>query len=154
MYYMGNCLTRNISKRKLNKIDVKDTSFFSFDKHKCYAKVVDVYDGDTCTLLFLWKNNPIKIRCRMKGYDSPEMKPLLSVPNREIVKEKAHAAKDALMKYIDYDNDSIVFAEFEKFDKYGRPLVTLFNSNSVNVNEIMVMNNHGYKYDGGTKNKI
>ena len=150
---MGNCITRNINKHKLNKIDVKTTHFFSFDNHKCYAKVVDIYDGDTCTLLFLWKNNPIKIRCRMKGYDSPEMKPSLNNPNREMIKEKAHAAKEALMKYVNYSNDSIVFAEFEKFDKYGRPLVTLFNSNNVNINDIMIMDNHGYVYDGGTKHK-
>ena len=90
----------------------------------------------------------------MKGYDSPEMKPPLSDPNRDLVKQKAHEAKAALMNYIDYDNESLVKAEFEKFDKYGRPLVTLFNSKKENVNEMMIMNNYGYKYDGGTKNKV
>ena len=148
---MGSCVAKQYSKYKLNKIESNNIPLFSFEKYSCYAKVVGVYDGDTCTLLFLWRNNPIKIRCRMKGYDSPEMKPPLSDPNRENVKQKAHEAKDALMKYIDYDNGSLVRVEFEKFDKYGRPLVTLFNSKKENVNEMMISNNYGYAYYGGKK---
>jgi len=151
---MGNCVTTQYSKYKLGKIESKNVPYFSFENYSCYAKVVDVYDGDTCTLLFLWNNYPVKMRCRMKGYDSPEMKPSLSDPNRDLVKKRAHEAKEALIKYIDYNNESLVKVEFEKFDKYGRPLITLYNMNNVNVNEIMIMNNYGYKYNGGTKNKI
>ena len=39
------------------------------------------------------------------------------------------------------------------FDKYGRLLGTLFlnEKDTKSVNQIMIDNGHGYKYDGGTK---
>ena len=55
------------------------------------GKLIDVYDGDTCDILILVppklickcdSNLFIKYRCRIYGYDSPEIKPKLDTLNR------------------------------------------------------------------------
>ena len=48
------------------------------------AKVVDVYDGDTITIVIFNKFSFEKHKLRMYGYDSPEMKPKLNKENRDI----------------------------------------------------------------------
>jgi len=149
---MGNYLCYN--KYRLNKLDAASVDFFSFEHFICYAKVVDIYDGDTCTLLFIWKNIPIKIRCRMYGYDSPELKPKLNIPNRHETIKTAIAAKEALINYTNFLNSPIICVEFKKFDKYGRPLVILYNYMNENINDKMILNGYGYSYHGGTKNVI
>ncbi len=48
-------------------------SNFAGKKFKC--KVVNVYDGDTCTVVFRHRGKLEQHSVRMLGYDSPEMKP-------------------------------------------------------------------------------
>ena len=69
--------------RKLRSANKDNINFFSFDGKKITAKVVDIYDGDTITVVFRDGGRLIKHRVRLIGYDSPEMKPLLSHPNRQ-----------------------------------------------------------------------
>ena len=76
---------------KLKQIKNENVEYFSFDGYKCKAKVVSVYDGDTFTACFKYRGQIIKYRFRTFGYDSPEMKPLKSKPNREEEKAKADA---------------------------------------------------------------
>ena len=40
---------------------------FSLNGMTFNAKVVDVYDGDTCTVIFYYKDEPIKFKCRCNG---------------------------------------------------------------------------------------
>jgi len=44
----------------------------------------------------------------------------------------------------------LVTIECFDFDKYGRILVNVYNDNIL-INEIMINENHGKKYDGGKK---
>ena len=58
------------------------------------AKVVDVYDGDTITIVIFNKGGVEKYKLRMYGYDSPEIKPKLDMLNRKQEIENAKAAKN------------------------------------------------------------
>ena len=150
---MGNYIAKKILKKRQN------FKSFSLEGLKTNCKIISVYDGDTCTIGFIRKGEFFQTKVRMLGYDSPEMKPKLSVPNRD--KEIA-AAKKAKQFLIDLTQDKIIWVEFGKFDKYGRPLATLFIKNNIyccmsteiNINELMVEKGHGYRYDGGTKKKV
>lgn len=120
---------------------------FSYDGHTCLAKVVDVYDGDTIRIAFIYNGIKIQYKSRMAGFDSPEMKPLLSKPNREIEKAAAIVARDALRGKI---LNQVVNVKCGKFDKYGRVLITV-HLYGENINQWMLANGYGVPYNGGTK---
>ena len=89
---MGICFSNNNDSVLLNLHDV-DVEMFSLNGMTFNAKVVDVYDGDTCTVIFYYKDEPIKFKCRCKGYDSPEMKPPKDAKNRDDIIKNANLAK-------------------------------------------------------------
>jgi endonuclease YncB( thermonuclease family) len=90
---MGNCLhNKNILKNATN-----DVPFYSLDKRTFFGKIVDVYDGDTCTIVIKNNKELQKYKVRMLGYDSPEIKPKKIIDNREKIIKKAKDAKNALI---------------------------------------------------------
>jgi endonuclease YncB( thermonuclease family) len=117
------------------------------------CKVVDVYDGDTVTIILYNKFGYEKHKLRMYGYDSPELRPSRDLPNRleEIIK-----AKKAKMFLSDLVLNKIVKFESMGYDKYGRLLGKLYIINycaEEDINQLMIDSGHGYKYYGGTKKK-
>ncbi len=137
-------------KEKLYENDIKD--YFSFVGKTFYARACNIYDGDTFSIIFLHNNEVIKYRCRCIGYDSPEMKPSLSNPNREKEKALAILAKNRLIELLSKHESGLVFIECFEFDKYGRILVKVYNMiDEKSINEIMVEEGHGKNYDGGKK---
>ena len=151
----GKCLNKNCSdqltEENLNNYEDKDIKLFSFSGFKCSVKIVDVYDGDTFTGIFQYKNDILKNKFRCYGYDSPEMKPLKSIANREIIKENA---KEAKVKFIDLTNceRSFVIVEFGDFDKYGRILAKVYRKdNNLYINDEMVKQGYAVEYFGKTK---
>lgn len=137
-------------KEKLYENDIKD--YFSFVGKTFYARACNIYDGDTFSIIFLHNNEVIKYRCRCIGYDSPEMKPSLSNPNREKEKAMAILAKNRLIELLSKHESGLVFIECFEFDKYGRILVKVYNMiDEKSINEIMVEEGHGKVYDGGKK---
>tara|TARA_B110000046_G_C12760347_1_gene300608 strand:+ start:256 stop:597 length:342 start_codon:yes stop_codon:yes gene_type:complete len=109
--------------------------------------VVDVYDGDTVTIVLYNKFGYEKHKLRMFGYDSPEMKPRLNIANRDIEIKKAKKAKLYLSNIV---LNKIVTFESMGYDKYGRLLGKLFY-NGTELNKLMIQKGHGYQYYGGTK---
>ena len=51
----------------INTFSLKDKTF--------YCKVVNVYDADTCRAVFFLNNELVKYTIRLKGVDSPEIRP-------------------------------------------------------------------------------
>ena len=155
---MGNCH----SLKNVNEINNDSFKKFSLNGLYTQCKILSVYDGDTCTVGFLWKNELYSTKVRMLGYDSPEMKPPKSQENRELEIEAAKKAKQFL---IDNTEGKTLYVEFGEFDKYGRPLATIYIHNRnkcccipisigeeiINVNQLMISSGHGYEYNGGTK---
>lgn len=147
---MGNCFSN------IDKIDNSKFNKFSLNGITTKCKILSIYDGDTITIGCKVWHNYFKIKVRMYGYDSPEMKPPRNKPGRDLEIEKAKKAKKFLNEITKNKNLKI---EFLDFDKYGRALGNLYiiqkincvKSKDVLVNKIMIDNNHGYPYFGGTK---
>ena len=144
----------NLEKLKLANKD--NTPIFSFNGLITYAKAVDFYDGDTFNIIISYYDLLYHFKARMYGYDSPEMKPLLSLENREEVKKNAIKSKDRLIELV--GNREFFKVYCHEFDKYGRLLVSIFlnDSDSVydfkqTINNQMINEGHGYSYYGGTK---
>jgi endonuclease YncB( thermonuclease family) len=137
---------------ELQNINEDNIQYFTFKNKEFIAKPVNIYDGDTFTAIFKFKDEYIKYKCRSLGYDSPEIKPLLSKPNRELEIENAKKAKERFTELL--TKNKLVTIKCDDFDKYGRILVTIYNNiDNDSINNIMIKEGHGYIYNGGTKNK-
>tara|TARA_B100000035_G_scaffold185116_1_gene157883 strand:+ start:1112 stop:1429 length:318 start_codon:yes stop_codon:yes gene_type:complete len=91
---------------------------------------------------------------RMRGYDTPEMRPRKDVINRDEEIAKAKAARDYLKSLI-MNEDQLVYVKCFEFDKYGRLLGDIFinQDDTESVNKMMINMGHGYAYYGGSKAK-
>ena len=140
------------TKYKLKPLD-KDVPLFTLDSHVTLAKVVDVYDGDTCKVVFKFNGVYQKFTIRMDGYDCPEMKPKKDLVNRDTEIAAAKAAKDFFIKQLER-TDYIIWLQCKKFDKYGRLLGDIsWKKNGDTINALMIKAGHGYIYHGGTKKR-
>lgn len=140
------------SENELLKVDEKCINYFSLKGNTLIAKICSVYDGDTCSVIFEYRNEFIKYKCRMMGYDCPEMKPLLSNPNRLIEISLAKAAKSRFIELVDKSPSGLVRMECFEFDKYGRLLADIYNNVDIeSVNSIMIREGHGRPYMGKHK---
>ena len=156
-------------KSRLRHATNDSVPMFTFQNQSFLAKVVDVYDGDTCSVVFPFQGRLVKYRVRCAGYDSPEMKPPKSLANREEVIRKAILARNYFaskvtdctfsldgsytkieMQAILHANTKLVQIECGGWDKYGRLLADFF-VDGCHVNTDMIAQKHGYPYDGGKK---
>ena len=160
----------------MSDVDLKNSDnsipYFDLAGNTYISKVVDVYDGDTCSIVIRLNGKLEKFKLRCKGYDSPEMKPPLSSENRENIINNAIKARNyfiskvtncKLLLHIHYSKDELkevfklntklVKVKSHGWDKYGRLLGEIF-VDDININEDMINNNYGYRYDGGTKQKL
>jgi endonuclease YncB( thermonuclease family) len=104
--------------RKKNKGAKHDTSLEGL---MVIAKCVQIIDGDTIRIAF---NHPhhmkeyreMQCKVRLAGIDAP---PLST--------SKGKKAKEYLTHLIESRHDSVLLVYFDKNEKYGRPLVTLYN---------------------------
>lgn len=132
---------------------------FSYKGLHFKAKVVDIYDGDTLTVVFRYNGKLQQHSCRMLGYDSPEMKPPKTQVNRDLEIAAAIKAKTALSNII---LNRVIDIQCDQFDKYGRILITImirpptsicchYCTPKINLNKWMIDQGYGIPYTGGTK---
>jgi endonuclease YncB( thermonuclease family) len=112
----------------------------------------------------------MRFNCRLKSIDSEEIKQKKSESDREVKTELAIKARNRLIQLVSNckidiqdkknkkeisellkTNTFIVEVRCGSFDKYGRLLVDLY-SNSLLINDIMVLEGYAKSYDGKTKN--
>ena len=137
------------------KSSTKKTQKFTLEGCIKLCKVVDVYDGDTCRVVFNHNGQINKWNIRMNGYDSPEMRPSKSLPNRDEIKAKAKEAKAYLKSLICNSDEQLVYLKCGEFDKYGRLLGEIYvnQNDQESVNQLMIKDGYAYEYHGGTKKK-
>lgn len=113
----------------LNRTDPKNVPVFSFCGYECPAVVSSIEEGDTCTILFPFGGRITKITIRLKGIEAPKSR-------RD--EEKAKKSK-AYLESLVIGPKAGVIVSFDRFDKNGRPLATLYinNQKSMSVNEMM-----------------
>jgi len=142
------------------------TAVFSLNGINTYARLVDVYDGDTITCIIPLFNNYYKFHVRLNDLDTCEMK-----SKNEELKERAflarkkvldtickdnnlelHCSKKDIQNYF-IDNNTIIWLECLTFDKYGRLLANVYEKNDKtnSLSSILINCHLGYHYAGGTK---
>lgn len=124
--------------------DINNAKSFLLENYTTYARVYKVYDGDTISILFKYKDEFIKDSCRLYGIDTPEVS---RVTDEE--KELGYQARDYLKTLI---LDKIVKVEFLDLDKYGRPLINIYSmEDGTDIIDLLITNNYGREYYGGKK---
>ena len=134
-----------LEKDFLHKVDFDKVDYFTLKGHRCWARVVSVYDGDTCTLIFFYNNRPVKFKCRLLGIDCAEKR-------TKDTEEAAHAQR-ALDRFHELVEDDLVYLECGNFGLYSRLLVTLWQyPNAISsINQILLTDKLAYPYFGRTK---
>lgn len=112
---------------------------------KMWMKIVSVYDGDTCTIICIFRGKFVRWRCRMFGYDSPELR-----SKDETEKQKARLAKEYFESLLTFRMRRPFRGTCRGIDKYGRILLDL-KINGKFLHEIMIEANHANPYMGKKK---
>jgi len=136
---------------KINTLKNSSNSIpeFSLKGFNTIAKIVDVYDGDTSKAVFYLDNKLTKFTIRMIGYDTTEIR-----TNDPIEKIYGFSAKIIVQNMI---LNKLVYLKCYGWDKYGRLLADIYMKSSKDIiclNDWIIQNNLGVKYDGKTKNKF
>ena len=165
---MFNCF--KLSNNNIPNINTTEYKKFDLNGIDGNFYVESVYDGDTITIIIPIKShiynmksensidlnsdtnktNTIyfnKVKIRLFGIDTPEIKPRKNIPNREKHIQKAKEARDFLSNLI---LNKIVKIVSIQNDKYGRTLANIY-SNNICLNDLMIEKGYAKKYDGGTK---
>lgn len=141
-------ITPKTPKKQLGDCTKENTPWLSLAEQKIQCKIIKVYDGDTVTIIAPFENNFYKVKCRLNGIDTPEIR-------TKNLKEK-EAGKKAAEWLRNLINNKIVWIDCGKWDKYGRLLVDIYlDENDVDsVNNMLVANGMAHKYDGKKKDKF
>jgi endonuclease YncB( thermonuclease family) len=132
----------------------------TFKNSSRMAKIIRIYDGDTFFMLTnLTDSEPYyEYSVRLKGLDTPEVRPSKNTLHYELHKEAGESVRDTL-NYLIRQN-SIFIIDFDKEDKYGRLLGTLYTAKRtwflrykkyINLNQWIIDNELALPYDGKTK---
>lgn len=115
---------------------------FSLKGKEVEAKIVAVYDGDTCKACFPVFNEMFKWTLRLNRIDTPELK------TKNVLESSfGHEVRDKIREKV---LNKVVKLKCEQFDKYGRLLAEVY-INGESVNQFLIDNKYAFEYDGGTK---
>jgi endonuclease YncB( thermonuclease family) len=157
--------------QKFINSNYNSTPFFTLNGKKMYCRVVNVYDGDTITVVLNIFDGFYKFSVRMNGIDTCEIK-----SKNEKNKELACFARSRLISLItdkDISETSLlkdrrtinnflnknvycVWIECLDFDKYGRLLANIYKNDNVltpseSFSSILLKEKLAYTYTGETK---
>ena len=130
----------------------KNTPLWTLKGKKLKVKVLKVYDGDTIWIAIKLKGKIYRLKVRLLGIDTPEMKPPKSQKNREKEIREAKKAKEFLENLV---LNKVITIECGDWDKYGRLLGTLYKNyfcGKININNLLLSEGLAKEYYGGTKN--
>ena len=147
-----------MNKKQLRTLTSKDIPLFSLNNKTFNAKIVDIYDADTCKAVFFLDDQFVKFNCRLLGIDTPEMKPSRKKPGREQEKIKAKKARNRLVQLCTNikcnietlykkkqivelltKNTKIIKIICYDFDKYGRLLIEITELDDITTfNQVLI----------------
>jgi endonuclease YncB( thermonuclease family) len=128
-----------------------------FKGYTAKGKVVSVYDGDTLKIAIVYKDELVRLSCRMLGYDSPEINDksnddawratnvLVSECTGIVVDDRPYSKKE-LTPIIEM-NKKIIDVELHNRDKYGRTLVKLYDDQGC-INDRVMTHHYNIAYSG------
>ena len=119
----------------------KKTKKFTLEGLIKLCKVVSVYDGDTCKVVFDHNGVINRWNVRMNGYDTPEMRPSKKLPNRDEIKKSS--SFDYLKSSV-CNEDQLVYIKLNLINRLlGDIYINKDDEESVNnlmIKQDMVMN--------------
>ena len=146
-----------MSLSKLRKLTQDDIRRFSLNGHETKAKVLKIFDGDTCDLAFYFEGKLMRYKCRLADIDATELDEeddqgrdgeiardflaWLCVGNdpEDFPSDEEADTVEELQGTLD-NNRKLVYAVFGNFGKYGRALVTIKSSKGAgeSFNDLLV----------------
>ena len=150
--------------------NMANTKKFSLNGMCTFARLIDVYDGDTITCIFPLYNNFYQFNCRVNGIDTSEIKNknekekekaylarscVLDYCNGKDVQIERHAPRKHIQEYLD-KNVTVIWLKCHELDKYGRVIVDVYKDSnySETLTEYLLKRDLGYEYYGGTKKEV
>lgn len=119
------------------------------------ARVIDVYDGDTCTVIFEYYGGYLKTKLRILGVDTPEVRLRGEIKNTEIGQLEQLAGKYVKEKVQGLIQSKIIQIRMDKHDKYGgriNGMVFLPNEcDYTTLTEYLLDKKYAKPYNGGKK---
>ena len=116
------------------------------EKYIYKAKVLSVYDADTCTLLIdVGFNIHLKEKVRFFGVDTPEIRTTNDKEKALGLEARDYVRKEILGKTINLQT--------YKEGKFGRYLVDIFLQDGSKLNDILVEKGYAKVYMGGKREK-
>lgn len=144
------------------------TPEFSLKGEKQYARVVDIYDGDTLSVVIRLfdQSSFFKFQARLQGIDTCELKSA-SARNKELARKARFKiietlcpnnplltidiSKNDIKSYLS-KNIIVVWVECFSFDKFGRLLIDIFpTKDSQSLSDMLLSCRLAYPYHGETK---
>ncbi len=130
----------NVNCKSVSKVPYKDMIIL--------AKIYKVYDGDTCTVVFMYGDKPFKISARISGIDTPEIR-----TSNPLEKEAGRKVRDHVRGLI---LDKVLPIKFEKWGKWGSRLITeIYLDNppkrNLTLTSYLLKHKIAREYSGGEK---
>jgi endonuclease YncB( thermonuclease family) len=152
--------------RCLNSHTYDNTPAFTLEGVQTVARVVDVYDADTMTVILPFGGRMYRFSIRLAGIDSCEIK-----SKQDDLKRRAIAARNRVLQLLGINvglDDNLSRKEVRSmltttvatvwivcgcFDKYGRVLANVFQhaGTRTSISGLLLREGHAYAYAGGTK---
>jgi endonuclease YncB( thermonuclease family) len=156
----------------LSNYNINNVSKFTLENMFIECRVIDMYDGDTCTCIIPLLDNFYKFNIRLADIDTCEIKSkhsenknlgvearkrLCSLISDDLLNIELDISRKELVKLLN-TKCYILKIRCGSFDKYGRLLGWLFNNdatietpNEQSFNYILLNEKLAYKYEGKTK---
>ncbi len=131
----------------LERIDPKTVPKVPFQDKIIFARIEEIYDGDTVKIIVLFGDTPVRLSLRILGVDTPEIK------NGEGRLPEEHVSAVKVRDYMrSLFPKSIAKICIRDWDKYGgRVLGELFLETGENVSEILIHQGWARPYRGEKK---
>lgn len=144
----GVCCGKSREIDELERSSFSQLEMFTMKGKKCYARVVSIYDGDTCTIVYKLGNEYVKRAFRLAGLDCPELRPLRSSPHREKEILAALKVRDVIDRKL---RNKVVEIVFEKEEKFGRLMGIMYTQRGLNINQWLLDIKMAVPYKGQRK---
>lgn len=160
---MGLCYSINREYRILKNLEADTVEKRTFAGLACLVKLKSIYDGDTFRIIARKSNKEPyhEYSLRLAGLDAPEVKPSYDTPDCALHKLAGITVRNHLMEK--YPPGTILWVEFDKEEKYGRLLGTVWSTKPTwfgfgpvvkdkNLCDYLIAQEYALPYLGGKKN--
>jgi endonuclease YncB( thermonuclease family) len=140
---------------ELQNINIDSVELFSLKGKQFNAKIIDIYDGDTITVVFKVFGKYSIFKCRIMHIDTPEIKKKVKPSSEEEkIKFEKEKKRGLIIRDIMREKllNKIIKINCDKFDKYGRLLIE-FNipETNIKIHNWLIENNYARPYEGKHK---